>query len=112
MRRFETGATRDDADNKLDYEGFLSPLVLKRYAEYMHECRKQADDELRDSDNWQRGIPQDVYMKSMWRHFMSVWTLFRGEYNEDTLNTLECTEELCALLFNVMGMMHEQLINK
>ena len=72
MRKFNTGATRDVDNDKLDFEGFLSPTVLIRYAEYMHTHRKQSDGALRDSDNWQKGIPKEVYMKSMWRHFMDV----------------------------------------
>ncbi len=43
MRNFETGATRNLCDDKLAYEGFNSPLVMKRFAEYMHLHRKQAD---------------------------------------------------------------------
>jgi hypothetical protein len=69
VRTFSTGATRDTDEGKLDFEGFLSPTVLKAFAEYMHEKRKMPDGSLRDSDNWQRGIPVDAYMKSMWRHF-------------------------------------------
>jgi hypothetical protein len=99
VRTFNTGATRNGEFNKLDYEGFLSPLVLKRYAEYMHACRVQSDGKLRDSDNWQKGIPMDVYMKSAWRHFMAMWTDHRA--GEDP------TQDLCALLFNVMGYLHE-----
>jgi hypothetical protein len=66
MREFETGATRNPEEGKLDYEGFLSPLVLECYAKYMHEHRLQSDGKLRDSDNWQKGIPKEVYMKSGW----------------------------------------------
>lgn len=101
MRKFNTGATRDTDEGKYDYEGFLSPLVLKRYAEYMHLHRHQADGKLRDSDNWQKGIPRDAYMKSAWRHFMSVW---QGHRNGNMPQ-----EELCALLFNLMGYLHEEL---
>ena len=100
FRTFATGATRDTDVGKLDYEGFLSPRVLKRYAEYMHSCRKLSDGMLRASDNWQAGIPQNVYMKSMFRHFMSVWTRHRSEKMD------EAEEELCALLFNTMGYLH------
>lgn len=101
MRTFETGATRDSDDNKLDFEGFLSPWALTRYAEYMHEHRVQADGTMRSSDNWQSGIPIDVYMKSMWRHFITVWGNHRaGIDNED---------DICALLFNAMGMLHEKV---
>ena len=105
IRKFNTGATRDTAEDKLDYDGFLSPLAVRRFAEYMHKNRLQTDGSLRDSDNWQKGIPQDVYMKSMWRHFMSVWEGHRGLSNNQI-------EDLCALMFNVQGMLHELLVNQ
>ena len=105
MRTFETGATRDDDDGKLDYEGFLSPVVLRRYAEYMHKNRVQADGTMRAADNWQKGIPIEQYMKSKWRHFMETWRLWRGGAVDD----VAIAESLCAELFNTMGMLHEVL---
>ena len=100
IREFETGATRDLDTDKLDYEGFLSHSVLERYAQYMHKNRKTAAG-LRDSDNWQKGIPLPAYMKSAWRHFMEWWRAHRrGEVDE---------EALCAMMFNVMGYLHEVL---
>lgn len=102
VRTFASGATRDTDENKLDFEGFLSPLVLKAFAEYMHGKRKMADGSLRDSDNWQKGIPLDAYMKSMWRHFFAVW-----ESHRRGTDTPE--EDLKALLFNVQGYLHETL---
>jgi hypothetical protein len=104
LRKFETGATRDGDSHKLDFEGFLSPLVLKRYAEFMHTHRFQSDGELRDSDNWQKGIPQAEYMKSGWRHFMAWWMAHRGHETDETLE-----EALCALIFNASGYLHEHL---
>lgn len=104
MREFETGATRNLDDDKFDYEGFFSPLVLARRAEYMHKHRKQADGKLRASDNWQKGIPLDAYMKSGWRHFFEVWTIHRGYGVNDLLE-----DALCALMFNVEGYLHEVL---
>jgi len=104
IRQFETGATRDTTEGKLDYEGFLSPLVLECFADYMNDHREQSDGSLRDSDNWQKGIPLDVYMKSGWRHFFDWWKQHRK------LRTKATTEVvLCALLFNVMGYLHEYL---
>lgn len=105
MRQFDTGATRDSEEDKFDYEGFLSPQVLARYAEYMHKHRIQADGSLRASDNWQKGIPLDAYMKSQWRHHMEWWTLHRSEFQP--LEELE--EAVCAVLFNAMGYLHEIL---
>jgi len=103
-RYFESGATRDTDVGKLDFEGFLSPLVLERYAEYMNKHRIQSDGNLRDSDNWQKGIPVSQYLKSLWRHFFAVWKGHRqGEISED---------DICGVLFNTMGMLHEILKNK
>ncbi len=105
MRTFDTGATRNTEEGKLDYEGFLSPSALKRYAEYLNKHRLQADGKLRDSDNWQKGIPITVYMKSMFRHFMDAWSLHRnpaGLYDVD-----ELPDALCAVIFNAMGYLHE-----
>lgn len=102
MRTFDTGATRDTDAGKLDFEGFFSPFVMERFAQYMNEKRYMKDGSLRDSDNWQKGIPQEVYIKSLWRHFFAVWKRWRIEQTVDT-------EELSAVLFNAQGLMHESL---
>jgi hypothetical protein len=113
VREFGTGATRDLDANKLDFEGFLSPLVLERYAEHMHKARRMPDGSMRESDNWQLGIPVPVYMKSLFRHFFSVWKLFRGlpvtEVVKGETIVKDLETELCATLFNASGMLHEVL---
>jgi len=106
MRQFDTGATRDLDDDKLDFEGFLSPTAMMAFASYMHEHRKTANG-LRASDNWQKGIPMDAYMKSMWRHFFDVWALHREV--PGCAETADMVEALCALMFNVQGYLHETL---
>jgi hypothetical protein len=107
MREFKTGATRDTDEGKYDYEGFLSPLVLQRFGEYMNKHRKQADGKLRDSDNWQKGIPKDAYIKSAWRHFLDWWMEYRGYPSREGLE-----DALCALMFNAMGYLYEILKEK
>lgn len=102
MRQFDTGATRDD-DGKPDYEGYLSPLVIERFGQYML-AHQQTPAGPRASDNWQLGIPKDEYIKSAWRHFLTWWILHRAKITTD-----ETCEALCALLFNVMGYLHETL---
>lgn len=104
VRKFETGATRDTAEGKLDYSNFFSPAVLERRAVFMHKNRKQSDGTLRDGGNWKYGIPQEVYMSSMFRHFMTVW---KENHGIDTEEGLE--EALCAVLFNAEGMLYELL---
>jgi len=105
IRQFSTGATRDTAQTKPDYEGFLSPLVIERYGEFMHKHRKQSDGTMRDSDNWQKGIPLDTYMKSGWRHVLDWWKGHRELYSSGAY--LE--DALCAVMFNAMGYLHELL---
>ena len=116
MRTFDTGATRDSDEGKYDYDGFLSPLVLERFAAYMHKHRQQADGGLRASDNWQHGIPLTAYMKSGWRHFFEWWKLHRVSVSAENALTpageASREEALCALLFNVQGYLHELLKQK
>lgn len=111
MRTFETGATRDSEEGKLDFEGFLSPLALEAFAEYMNVHRKQADGGLRASDNWQRGMGMDVFMKSAWRHFFSWWKIHRGwpVTDERDGHSVTVDEAICGLLFNCFGYLHEHL---
>ncbi len=109
IRTFASGANRNSDKGKLDYEGFLSPLVLKRYAEYLHGHRALEDGTTRDSDNWQRGMPLDVYMKSLWRHLMTAWAIHRRPWGEDDSDT---ETALCGVIFNASGYLHELLKNK
>jgi hypothetical protein len=103
MEQFQGGATRDSDAGKFDYEGFLSPLALEAYAAYMDFNRITAAG-LRDSDNWQKGIPIGRYMKCAWRHFVDVWKEHRGITTKEGL-----VWALCAVLFNIQGYLHELL---
>ena len=109
IRQFDTGATRDTDIGKLDYEGFLSPIVLQRYAIYLNKHRIQSDGKLRDSDNWQKGIPIVEYMKSKCRHFINTWLIHRGHKIYDKGNLIDLEESLCAEIFNTMGYLFEIL---
>lgn len=110
IRTFETGATRDADIGKLDYEGFLSPIVLERYAQYLHKHRVQSDGNLRDADNWQKLFGEkhfDVCIKSAFRHFVDWWKEHRGL---DSHNGLE--DAICALLFNAQAYLLKLLQDK
>jgi hypothetical protein len=111
VREFSTGATRDSGDGKFDYEGFLSPLVLECYARYMHRHRQQSDGQMRESDNWQKGIPQTAYIKSLFRHFVDLWLMHRGHacYDKRSGQPIILAEALCGVIFNAMGYLHELL---
>jgi hypothetical protein len=103
MREFITGATRDTDVGKLDFEGFLNPLVLEEFAKYMN-CNRETKIGIRDSDNWQKGIPLKTYMKSLFRHFMAVWKEHRGIKTEDGM-----MKALMGVMFNTMGYAYEIL---
>jgi hypothetical protein len=109
---FDTGATRDTENGKLDYEGFISPWAWERYGRYMNEHRKMADGSLRASDNWQHGFPREVLLKSLFRHFMAVWMDHRmlGIDPEiwDEPGWQETMEnDLCGVLFNTQALLHQ-----
>ncbi len=107
IRTFDTGATRDTAEGKYCYEGFLSPLVLQRFGAYMHKHRLQTDGSLRAADNWQKGIPRQAYMDSLLRHVMDVWLEHDGFPSRDGLE-----DALCAIIFNAQGYLHEVLLGR
>jgi len=101
VRTFETGAIRDLDDGKLDFEGFLSPLVVEAFGQYMHHHRSTAAG-WRDSDNWQKGFPLDTLMKSGWRHHMEWWKEHRGHKTPEGL-----VWAVCGVMFNAQGYLHE-----
>jgi hypothetical protein len=108
MRSFDTGATRDTAEGKLDFEGFVHPLFLEQYAKYMNMHRLQSDGTLRDSDNWQKGIPQDICMKSLFRHFFEMWKLHRtGVYNREQYR--DFMAGAMGIIFNVQAYVLQDL---
>ena len=110
IRKFSTGATRDTDEGKYDYEGFLSPLVIEKYGQYMNKHRKQSDGSLRDSDNWQKGFGDNhfkVCIKSLWRHFHDLWMEHRGYKSRETID-----DAICGILFNTMAYYHQLLLTR
>ena len=79
---------------------------------YMHEHRKQSDGTLRDSDNWQKGIPRSAYRKSLIRHVIDLWTLLRIVGDDDVASWKTVDDLLCAIIFNAMGLLHERGIGR
>jgi hypothetical protein len=112
VRKFETGATRSSDAVRYDPEGFLSPIALERFFEYMSKHRVQADGKLRDSDNWQKGMPLTTYIKGIWRHFLHMWQRHRGWTVTDPFAAADIEEDLCAIIFNAQGYLHELMKNR
>jgi hypothetical protein len=109
VRKFETGATRDTSANKLEPFGFISPLVMHRFSEYMHKHRFQSDGTIRSADNWQKGIPIRVYLESITRHFFDFWLVTTGFKPRFDPNVTDPVEIACALLFNIQGFILETM---
>ena len=113
VREFDTGGKRDTEEGKLDLEGYLSPLVLRAFGEYMLKHQTMRDGSKRESDNWQKGFGDkhyDVCMKSMFRHFTDVWYYHRAtKRNYGMSYKVLMIESLCALMFNVMAYLHKIL---
>lgn len=100
-RYFQGGAYRDTSEEKFEYDGFLHPLVVEKFAEYMHKHRLQSDGKLRDSDNWWTLFGEnhkDVCMQSGFRHFMDWWKEHRGFESRDGID-----EALGGLIFNIQA---------
>lgn len=111
MRTFETGATRN-VEVDPDYHGFFSPLAMHAYGEYMHAHRLQADGSLRDSDNWQKGMPVDVCVRSLRRHTHDVELIADG-YPElarsDPRDEHTWRAHLSAIIFNAQVLLHQSM---
>jgi hypothetical protein len=112
IRKFATGATRDTSQNKIDPEGYISPLVIQAFCEYMLEHQKQSDGSMRPSDNWQKlfgNTPaehRDVCIKSLYRHMLDLLILHDG-YSQMTRmekgKHVTTRDALAGVMFNVMA---------
>ncbi len=109
QQAFTTGATRSADSDKIDFEGHIHPEVLAIFGDYMHAHRVQRNGETRASDNWQLGIPIYKYTKSLIRHGLEFWRMWRGYpvMNVDSKTRFTFRDVLCALLFNVQGLILE-----
>ena len=110
LRTYSTGATRDTATDKHEPWRFTSALVEQRFSEYMHRHRHQPDGNLREADNWKKGISIRDYYDSLSRHVQDLRLIFEGF--PEKAREQDITEVLCATLFNVQGFLFEILKEK
>ena len=98
MRKFETGAVRDDETEKADYIETISWTALHRFAKYMTGCKAKYG-----SGNFKKGIPTASYERSASRH----WSQYlRNKYENG--NDEPEVDHLAAVIFNVFGVIHEE----
>jgi len=109
IRKFDTGATRDTVEGKLDYIRALSPIVLERYVQYLAKHREQPDGSVRDFDNWKKGLPVDESLSSLGRHLIDVWKMMQGFKASDNHGECSIDDTLCAIMFNASTILYERL---
>jgi len=98
VRRFESGAIRDLDTHKEDYTETISWSAFRRYAEYMTSKKKKYG-----AGNFKRGINIESYEQSLLRH---VQKYMENKYEEGIVEPQE--DHLCACVFNIFGILHEQ----
>ncbi len=101
IRHFESGAVRGSG-GKLEFGEYLSPHMLFRYAEHM---RKNAIKY--GKGNWLKGIPENEYWESGFRHFMMIFM-----ERQLGIQMEPDTDHYAALIFNIQGLMHEEAERK
>jgi len=106
VQKFKTGAFRDTDTQKINIIGSFSPLVIRRFAEFMRDHNIKNGELQRDESNWKKGMPTKSYMESHARHSLDTWLTFEGYEN------FNIEDLLCADLFNTMGHLHEILVEK
>jgi len=109
LTTYKTGATRDSREGKFVFDKFLSMKVLRQFASYMHMNRIQSDGNLRDGDNWQKGISQEDYIESLFRHVLDTVDFHRQLKDRDRDGMIEGVAAVCGVMFNSMGWLHEWL---
>lgn len=98
MRKFKTGAVRDDDIKKEDYVETISWRAMKRYAQYMTGKKSKYG-----VGNFKKGIPIESYEQSMLRHIQKY---LENKYEDGIIEKEE--DHLSAIVFNVFGIMHEE----
>lgn len=113
MRGGGKDSLRSNLEGKAELVKFLSPLVLKRYGEYMMKHQITEAGEKREGDDWKKSWDQDWWndtlIDSKIRHILDAWLIHDG-YEFEARDDEE--EALCAEIFGAMGRLHNILHKK
>lgn len=98
VRKYKTGAIRDDDTSKEDYVETVSWTAMKRFAKYMTGKKKRYG-----SGNFKKGLPIEWYEQSLIRHLQKF---MENKYEGGLVEVNE--DHLSAMVFNIFGIMHEE----
>lgn len=111
MQGFAGGAMRSNNVARPDPVGYISPLAMAGFHDYMLRNQRMADGRMRRSDNWKAGMPCPRYMTSLLRHAHDThthWDSLKHGYAEDDYEALKALKEaLYGIMFNAQGLLHE-----
>lgn len=98
MRKFNTGAVREDEQLKPDFIETVSWTAFRRFGEYMTGKKKRYGE-----GNFKKGIPIESYERSLVRHLQKY---LENKYEDGTHEVEE--GHLEAIIFNTFGIIHEE----
>jgi len=98
IRKFSTGAIRDNSKNKEEYVETISWTAFRRYSQYM-----SAKAVVYGKGNFKKGIDIDSYEESLLRH---ITKYLINKYEGGDLEKDQ--DHLSAAVFNLFGIMHEE----
>lgn len=94
---YETGAIRETV-GKVDLVEGVSWLAMNRFATYMTGLQTKYG-----RGNWKKGIPIEDYERSLARHLTKYLA-----HKYDGVDLEPGWDHLSAIMFNVMGILHEE----
>lgn len=98
IRKWTTGAIRDDDSQKEDYIETIAWRSLRRFAKYMTGKKAKYG-----TGNFKKGIPIESYEQSLLRH---IDKYLENKYEDGDLEKGE--DHLSACVFNIFGIMYEE----
>jgi hypothetical protein len=98
VRKFTTGAIRDNDSTKPDYIETVSWTAFRKFGEYMTSKKQKYG-----AGNFKKGIPVESYEQSLVRHLQKY---LENKYEDGQQEVNE--DHLSAMIFNICGILHEQ----
>lgn len=106
MRKFKGGATRGNADGKINY-AHSSALAERVWCEYMHQHRIQEDGKLREPDNYKKGMDVESYRTGLAGHNKDIELLLEGHKVFEKGKEVTPFDAIMASKFNLQGLIIE-----